>query len=236
MFKMSSRIYFSPSDGSGGEFEKDVVKVNNGEVTITCIGHGTLMFDYNGTIIHVDPVSTEADYGKLPKADIVLITHGHHDHLDEKAMDQIRKDDTEVVDTEESHEKAKGTVTLKNGDSATVKGIKVEAIPAYNTSSGRDQFHPQGRDNGYILTLGGKRFYVAGDTEDTPEMKALRDIDVAFLPVNQPYTMTPAQAVTAAKAFKPKILYPYHFGDTKVEEIADGLKGEDVEVRIRRLQ
>jgi len=231
-------ICYSPSDGSGGgSFEKDVVPVEGGEVSITSIGHGTLMFDYNGTVIHVDPVSAEADYSRMPKADIVLITHDHYDHFDEEAMKHIRDKNTDVVDTEESHVKVKGTITLKNGDSATVKGIKIEAVAAYNTSPGRDAYHPKGRGNGYILTLGGKRFYVAGDTEDTPEMKALKDIHVAFLPVNQPYTMTPAQAITAAKAFKPRILYPYHYGDTKVEEIAEGLKGEkEIEVRIRKLQ
>ncbi|MBN1686385.1 MAG: MBL fold metallo-hydrolase [Spirochaetales bacterium] len=219
------------------DFEQDVVPVDGGEVTITCIGHGTLMFEYNGMVIHVDPVGTEADYSKLPKADIVLITHDHYDHLDPEAMKVIRNTGTEVVDTPASHEKAKGTVTLKNGESATVKGIKVEAVAAYNTSPGRDAYHPKGRDNGYILTLGGKRFYIAADTEDTPEMKALSNIHVAFLPVNQPYTMTTAQAVTAAKAFRPQILYPYHYGDTNVREIVEGLKREkNIEVRIRNLQ
>ncbi len=233
------RIFYSPTSdsGGGGSFEKDAVPVEGGDVNITCIGHGTLMFDYKGTVIHVDPVSTEADYSKLPKADIVLITHDHYDHFDEDAMKQIRKPDTEVVDTKESHKKVNGTVTLKNGESTTLKGIRIEAMAAYNISPGRDVYHPKGRDNGYILTLGGKRFYVAGDTEDTPEMKTLKDIHVAFLPVNQPYTMTPAQAVTAAKAFRPKILYPYHYGDTKVEDIVQGLKGEkEIEVRIRNLQ
>lgn len=240
MNKISSHIiyYLPPIDSSGeGAFETDRIPVGGGDVAVTCIGHGTLMFNYNGLIIHIDPVSSEADYSKLPKADLILITHGHYDHLDLKAIDRIRKEDTEIVDTEECHGEAKGTVTLKNGESATVKGITVEAVAAYNTTEGRDQYHPKGRDNGYILALGGKRFYVAGDTEDTPEVRALTDIHVAFLPVNQPYTMTPAQAIAAAKAFRPAILYPYHFGDTKVEKIVKGLKGEsDIEVRIRKLQ
>ncbi len=239
MQRIAHIIYYSPSaDSRGGDaFETDIINVAGGNVAVTCIGHGTLMFNYNGLIIHIDPTTEEADYSKLPKADLILITHGHYDHLDKKAIDQILKDDTEIVDTEECHADANGTVTLKNGESATVKGITVEAVAAYNTTEGRDQYHPKGRDNGYILSLGGKRFYVAGDTEDTPEVMALKDIHVAFLPVNQPYTMTPEQAVIAAKAFRPAILYPYHFGETKVEKIVKGLKGEpDIEVRIRKLQ
>jgi L-ascorbate metabolism protein UlaG (beta-lactamase superfamily) len=219
------------------DFETDTIPVGGGEVTITFIGHGTLMFNFNGLIIHIDPVSAEADYTKLPKADLILITHGHFDHLDVEAIEEIKKNDTEIVDTPECHGEAKGTVTMANGESATVKDILIEAVAAYNSSPGRDQFHPKGRDNGYILTLGGKRFYIAGDSEDTPEIKELTDIHIAFLPVNQPYTMTPDQAIAAAKAFKPAILYPYHYGDTKVEEIVKGLKKETgIEVRIRNLQ
>lgn len=112
-----------------------------------------------------------------------------------------------------------------------------EAVPAYNTTPGRDKFHPKGRDNGYILTVGGTRIYIAGDTEDIPEMKQIKNIDIAFLPVNQPYTMTPEQAIQSAKTIQPHILYPYHYGDTNINEVKDGLKNEkEIEVRIRALQ
>mgnify|MGYP000205328422 CR=1 FL=1 len=110
------------------------------------------------------------------------------------------------------------------------------AVPAYNTTPGRDKYHPRHRDNGYILTFDGLRVYIAGDTEDIPEMKDLKDIDIAFLPVNQPYTMTVPQAAKAAKMFSPKILYPYHYGDTKIGELKDALKGSGIDVRIRELQ
>ena len=127
---------------------------------------------------------------------------------------------------------------MKNGDILQITPeIKLEAVPAYNTTPGRDKFHPKGRDNGYILTVGGTRIYIAGDTEDIPEMKQIKNIDIAFLPVNQPYTMTPEQAIQSAKIIQPHILYPYHYGDTNINEVKDGLKNEkEIEVRIRALQ
>lgn len=113
----------------------------------------------------------------------------------------------------------------ENGDILQITPeIKLEAVPAYNTTPGRDKFHPKGRDNGYILTVGGTRIYIAGDTEDIPEMKQIKNIDIAFLPVNQPYTMTPEQAIQSAKTIQPHILYPYHYGDTNINEVKDGLK------------
>jgi L-ascorbate metabolism protein UlaG (beta-lactamase superfamily) len=127
-------------------------------------------------------------------------------------------------------------VALRNGESHTVGSVKIEALPAYNTSRGRDRFHPKGRDNGYLLTIDGKRIYIAGDTEDTPEMKALKNIDLAFLPMNQPYTMTPEQVARAVRAFKPRVLYPYHTGDTDTARLTALLEGKGVEVRVRRLQ
>ena len=114
--------------------------------------------------------------------------------------------------------------------------IQVEAVPAYNYSEGRTQFHPKGRDNGYILTIDGLRIYVAGDTEDIPEMATVKDIDIAFLPCNQPYTMTTDQLVKAAKMVKPKVLFPYHYGQTDVSKLPDQLKGDGIEVRIRHYE
>ena len=217
-------------------FESDIFSVEGGTLRITFISHGTLMLQWNDLVLHVDPVGAEADYSKLPKADLVLVTHEHRDHLDAKAIETIRKPNTVIVLNGRSYEQLKEGIVMKNGDTQSLLGVKIEAVPAYNTTEGRDQFHPRGRDNGYILTIGGKRVYIAGDTEDIPEMKQLRNIDIAFLPMNQPYTMTPRQAASAARAFKPKILYPYHYGETDASELARLLKDSpEIEVRVRKL-
>ena len=221
-------------------FEEDIVKTSAGDLKITSIGHGTLMFTFGGKVIHVDPVSREADYSKLPKADLILITHEHGDHLDPKAINVIRKEDTEIVLTEICSQRINGGVVMKNGDTKTVGGLKIEAVPAYNIVHKRDggmPFHPKGVGNGYVIAFGDKRVYVAGDTENTPEMKKLKDVHIAFLPMNLPYTMTPEMVADAAKAFRPKILYPYHFGDTDTSKLVKLLEGEkDIEVRIRDLK
>ena len=129
---------------------------------------------------------------------------------------------------------------MANGDVKTVQGFRIEAVPAYNIvheQSAGNPFHPKGRGNGYVITFSDKRVYIAGDTENTPEMKRLRDIDVAFLPMNLPYTMTPEMVADAAKAFKPKILYPYHYGQTDPNKLVDLLKNsKDIEVRIRKMR
>ena len=224
--------------GVGAEdFEVDTFETDGGELNITFIGHGTLMLQYNDLYIHVDPVSGEADYAKLPDADLILITHHHQDHLDKKAIEQIKMDRTVIILTEQSSRDLPGNVVMKNGDVRSVMGMKIEAVPAYNTSADRTRFHPKGRDNGYVLTLGGLRVYIAGDSEDTPEMRRLENIDIAFLPMNLPYTMTPQQVAAAAKAFKPGVLYPYHFGETDTSELVRLLQNEnELEVRIRQLK
>jgi L-ascorbate metabolism protein UlaG (beta-lactamase superfamily) len=214
----------------------DSFPVQGGSLKITFLGHGTLMLDYKGWIIHVDPVSAEADYAALPPADLVLVTHEHGDHLDAAAVARITRPGTVIVANPASAGRLRGAVALRNGESTTVDSVKIEALPAYNTSPGRERFHPKGRDNGYLLTIGGKRVYIAGDTEETPEMRALKNIDIAFLPMNQPYTMTPEQVAKAARAFKPRVLYPYHTGETDTAQLAALLEGKGVEVRIRSLQ
>jgi L-ascorbate metabolism protein UlaG (beta-lactamase superfamily) len=221
------------------QFEKDTFQTSEGELGITFIGHGTLMFTFQDKVIHVDPWSNLADYNQLPKADIVLITHEHYDHLDLNAIELIKKEDTLVVLTELCAEKIDTGVIMKNGDVQTLKDIKIEAVPAYNIQHKRDNgqhFHPKGAGNGYILTLGELRVYVAGDTENIPEMKDIENIDIAFLPMNLPYTMTPEMVADAGKMVKPKILYPYHFGDTDTNQLIELLKDQkDIEVRIRKM-
>ena len=222
------------------ELATDQFKTRSGnELAITFIKHASLMLEYGGHVIQIDPVSEYADYSAFPKADIILITHEHGDHLDKKAIEASEKAGTLIIANENSQKIiSKGTV-MKNGDQLSPTDyLTIEAVPAYNTTPGRDKFHPKGRDNGYILTVGGTRIYIAGDTEDIPELKDLKEkeIDIAFLPVNQPYTMTVPQAANAARMFSPKILYPYHYGDTKISELKEKLQGSGIEVRIREMQ
>jgi len=221
-------------------FEKDTIETGGGPLVFTFIGHGTLMFEFGGKVVHVDPWSKLGDYSKMPKADIILVTHEHRDHLDPKALAAVRTGTTRVVLTEICAKQVQGGIVMKNGDVQTVDGFKIEAVPAYNLVHMRSPgapFHPKGAGNGYVITFGDKRVYVAGDTENTPEMKALQAIDIAFLPMNLPYTMTPEMVADAAKAFQPKILYPYHFGDTDTSKLVVLLKDEPgIEVRIRKMQ
>jgi L-ascorbate metabolism protein UlaG (beta-lactamase superfamily) len=227
---------------TSNDFEEDIIPTSQGGLKITCIGHGTLMFTFDGKIIHVDPVFRYADYTKMPKADLILVTHEHGDHLDDVAIQDLTKEGTAIIYTKKCMEQAniEGSIIMKNGETKTVQGIKIEAVPAYNIKHMRSEnspFHPKGEGNGYILTFGDKRVYVAGDTENTPEMKALKNIDVAFLPMNLPYTMTPEMVADATMAFKPKILYPYHYGNTDTSQLVELLKDTpDIEVRIRNLK
>jgi L-ascorbate metabolism protein UlaG (beta-lactamase superfamily) len=222
------------------KFEEDVIKTKTGDLKITFIGHGTLMFVYKEEVVHVDPWTRLADYSKLPKADLILITHEHGDHLDTKAIRIIRQEQTKVLLTKACAEKVTGGIVMKNGDVRTVLGLKIEAVPAYNIVHKRpsgEPFHPKGIGNGYVVTFGNTRVYVAGDTENIPEMKKLKKIDIAFLPMNVPYTMTPEMAADAAKAFEPKILYPYHYGQTDPNKLVNLLKdSKKTEVRIRKMR
>jgi len=220
-------------------FEMDPIQTSTGKLEITFIGHGTLMMKFNEKVIHIDPWSKLADYATLPKADIILITHDHHDHLDSKAIADLCTDQTTILLTQMCADQTIAGTVMENGDVKTIDGIKIEAVPAYNIEHMRspgNPYHPKGYGNGYILTFGDKRVYVAGDTENTPEVKALEHIDVAFLPMNLPYTMTPEMVADAAKALKPKILYPYHFGQTDTSKLKELLNDETtIEIRIRKM-
>ncbi len=232
-------ILVFPLCSSAQDFEKDVYKTTKGELAITFIGHGTLMMEFDGKVVHIDPVTRYADYTVMPKADLVLITHEHGDHFDLEALAAIKKDDTNIILTNICSNKYPEGIIMSNGDKLTIAGFEIEAVPAYNIKHKRSNgspFHPKGEGNGYIIYAGGKKVYVAGDTENIPEMKKLKNIDIAFLPMNLPYTMTPEMVADAAKAFKPKILYPYHFGRTNTNKLVELMKGEkEVEVRIRKL-
>jgi len=221
------------------KFETDTVKTSTGDLKITFIGHGTLLFTFQGKNIHVDPFGEMADYTKLPRADLILLTHEHRDHLDPKVLHFLRAEKTIIVLTQTCAKQIEGGMVMNNGDVKTIEGLKIEAVPAYNVVHKRDTgqpFHPKGIGNGYVITFGDKRVYVAGDTENTPEMKDLKDIDIAFLPMNLPFTMTPEMVADAAKAFKPRILYPYHYGKTDPSNLLDLMKGtKEIEVRIRKM-
>ena len=211
------------------------------KVRFTCIKHASIQINYNGLEIQVDPVGKgmkpETDYSQFPKADIILVTHEHHDHFDPDAIAQLTKASTKIYLNPAVHKMLGSGKALNNGDKVKVANdITIEAVPAYNTTPGREQFHPKGRDNGYILTLDGMRIYIAGDTEDIPEMANIKNIDIAFLPCNQPYTMTIEQAANAAKIIKPKVLFPYHYNATPVNKLFPLLAKEGIKVLIRNYQ
>lgn len=213
-------------------------------VDMTLIKHGSLAISYKGFSIQVDPV---AEYGKytdyaaeFPKADIILVTHEHPDHFDKDAIEALLKTDSgRVLTNLVTNHRCAGMIgwgtALSNGEGLDLaEDIHLEVVPAYNYTEGHTRFHPKGRDNGYVLTLDGLRIYIAGDTEDIPEMAALKDIHVAFLPVNQPFTMTVGQCVDAARTLRPEVLIPYHFSQTDVSGIPALLP--EIDVRLRQMQ
>lgn len=221
------------------EFERDIVETGAGDLEITFIGHGSLLLSFNDKTIQVDPYGKLADYTNFPPADLVLLTHHHRDHLDAGALEKVRGEQTKLILTEIGAKEIKGGTVMKNGEQKAIMGITIRAVPAYNLVHRRDNgefFHPRGDGNGYVLTFGDKRLYIAGDTENTSEMKELQGIDYAFLPMNLPFTMTPEMVSDAARSFRPKVLYPYHYGDTDPARLVELLKDEKgIEVRIRKM-
>ena len=209
-------------------------------VAITLIKHGTLAIRYNGRTVHIDPVGgygKPTDYAsEFPKADVVIVTHEHGDHFDKTAIAALMdKGTTQIVTNARCAEMLGYGTVMANGDTITILGdVRLDAVPAYNCTEGRTHFHPKGRDNGFVLTLDGLRIYIAGDTEDIPEMAGLKDIDVAFLPVNQPYTMTVEQCVRAAKTLSSRVLIPYHFSQTDLSALPGLLPS--IDVRLRQMQ
>lgn len=222
--------------------EVDTFTTKSGKtVKFHALVHASIRIDYDGKMIMVDPVTKlgdkTIDYAAMPKADFILITHEHFDHLDTAAIKRLTGDNTQLTTNQRCAEILGYGQVMSNGDMIELAdGITVEAVPAYNTTEGHLQFHPKGRDNGYILTLDGLRIYIAGDTEDIPEMADIQDIDIAFLPCNQPYTMTVEQLVNAARIIKPKVLFPYHYGQTDVNGIPAQLESDGIEVRIRHYE
>ena len=222
-------------------YEVDVFKTKSGKtLKFYALVHASIRIEYDGREIEIDPVTKlgnkTIDYTAMPKADYIFVTHEHGDHFDKEALKQLTGDKTQLITNKRCAEMLGYGEIMVNGQSSTFNDITVEAVPAYNISEGRTQFHPKGRDNGYILTIDGLRIYIAGDTEDIPEMQDIKDIDIAFLPCNQPYTMTTEQLVKAAKTVKPKVLFPYHYGQTDVKGIPSQLKDYGIDVRIRHYE
>lgn len=221
-------------------YETDVIPSASGDVRLTFIGHGTLYIEQGGKFVHIDPWSKLADYSQLPKADLILITHEHTDHLDPAAITAVKKEDTQIVYTEICAGKLPGGTVMKNGDSLEACGIEIHALPAYNLAHKRDNgepFHPKGNGNAYLLNVDGLKILIGGDTENIEELKALKDVDVALLPMNLPYTMTPEMVADLALAMQPRILYPYHYGETDPGRLVELLKDHSsIEVRIRSLK
>ena len=226
----------------------DSIPAAGGAITVQPLTHATLQITQGSHIVLIDPtIFTGYDglpqpvpisYGGLKPPTLILVTDEHSDHFDAAAIGKMRTPATKVVTFARPPSfglPVQGAIRLANGQMQTVDGVAIEAVPMYNLQRGfqGELFHTKGRGNGYVVTLGGKRLYVAGDTECTPEMKALRNIDVAFLPMNLPYTMTPAEAADCAKAFKPKIVYPYHYRGQDPKAFAAALKGSGIEVRLR---
>ena len=206
-----------------------------GPVKITPIRHASMMIQAGGKVIQVDPWS-QGNYDGIPQADLILITDIHPDHLDAPLIAKLSRTSTAVIAPEAAAKTVTQAKVLHNGDSTTWEGWKIEAVPMYNLKRGPSEgkfYHDKGRGNGYILTYGGMRFYIAGDTEGIPEMRALKNIDVAFIPMNLPYTMTPEEAADAVKAFHPKIVYPYHSKGSDIKVFAKALEGTGIDVRLR---
>ncbi|KGM49158.1 MBL fold metallo-hydrolase [Pseudooceanicola atlanticus] len=222
---------------SHGAMGGDMFKTANGEIAIHPVSHASFVMETPGGVIYNDPVGGANLYDDFPAPDLIIITHHHGDHFDPDTLTAVAGDAPLIVNPEVFEKlpealKAKAT-SMSNGDTGEALGMTVEAIPAYNTTEDRLQYHPEARDNGYILGVDGLRVYIAGDTEDIPEMRALTDIDIAFVPFNLPYTMDEEQAASAVAEFAPKVVYPYHYRDSDPELFAQMLSETDAGTEVR---
>lgn len=214
----------------------DTLATSAGDLTIHPVDHASLVLEWDGKVIYVDPVGGAALYEGLPPPSAILITHGHGDHFDVPTLEAIAGEAVLITNGDVFSKlpealKAKAT-EMANGEDGTVVDIPIRAIAAHNTTEDRMQYHPVGVGNGYVLTFGDSQVYIAGDTEPTEDMLGLQGISLAFLPMNLPYTMTVEQAIEAINTFKPGIVYPYHYGDSDLSPLETEVD-DAVEVRIR---
>ena len=215
----------------------DAYDSDTGQITIHPIAHASFVMTTPGMTIYCDPVGEASAYSAHPAPDLILITHEHGDHYKADTLAALTGENTKLVTNPAVYAmlpddlKSKATA-IANGETTTVDGMAIEAVPAYNTTPERLQYHPQGRDNGYVLTVDGRRVYIAGDTEDIPEMRAMTDIFIAFVPMNLPYTMDVDQAASAVAAFKPAYVYPYHYRDSDPQAFADKVAASDAETEV----
>lgn len=215
----------------------DHIATDNGDLVIHEVGHATFLMGWNGHTIYVDPVGD--GLGDLPPPDLILISDVHGDHLNADTLQNVAQATTRIIAPAAVAEQLPAplqgrTTVMANGERQTIMDISIEAVPMYNTTEERLNYHPKGRGNGYVVTVGGTRVYISGDTEDIPEMRALKDIDVAFICFNLPYTMTEEQAASAVREFKPGIVYPYHYRGSDPQKFAT-LVGADSGVDVRIL-
>jgi len=211
----------APSARAADTIEGDRLATSDGDLIIHPINHATFVLSWKDRTIYVDPVGNGKRFDGLPKPDLILVTDIHGDHLSPETLEAVAGAKTTIVAPSAVAEKfseklRKQTTVLANGDTKSVAGVSIESVPMYNLTADRLKYHNKGRGNGYVVTVGGKRVYISGDTEDIPEMRALKNIDMAFVCMNLPYTMTEDQAASAVREFKPKIVYPYHYRDSDV--------------------
>jgi L-ascorbate metabolism protein UlaG (beta-lactamase superfamily) len=213
----------------------DTISTAAGPVEIAPIQHASFTLGAAGKLIYVDPSPAKLFSGK-PKADLIIITDIHQDHMDPGAVRELSRSGTKIIAPAAVQKTLTAAEALNNGQQTSWDGWTIEAVPMYNEKRGPEPgqlFHTKGRGNGYVLTYGGKRFYISGDTENIPEMRALKNIDVAFVCMNLPYTMPVDEAAEAVKAFHPKIVYPYHYRGQDTQKFAKLLQGSGIDVRLR---
>ncbi|RDE09656.1 MBL fold metallo-hydrolase [Pelagibacterium lacus] len=220
-----------PRIGFAQQAGGDTYPTSAGDIVVHPISHASLVLETPSGTVYVDPVGSAGLYAHLAAPDLILITHEHGDHFDAGTLEGIAGEDTEIIANPAvfamlAEPLAARARQLANGESDSFGEIAIAAIPAYNTTEDRLQYHPQGRDNGYVLTIGDRRIYIAGDTEDIAEMRALSDIFIAFVPMNLPFTMTEAQAASGVAAFAPAFVYPYHYNDSDLDLFATLLAEE----------
>lgn len=227
-------LFLSLTAGLGLAAAPEEFPTSAGTLRLTPIQHASLMIQAGGKVLYVDPAM--GSYDNLPAADYILISHIHFDHMAPAIVDKLRKPGTVILGPKTVAEAVKGSTVISNGESKTLGPFTVEAVPAYNLKRGPaagELYHPKGRDNGYVVTYGGKRFYFSADTEDIPEMRALKNIDVAFVCMNLPYTMPPEEAADAVRAFHPAVVYPYHYRNSDLAMFTKALASSGIEVRLR---